>query len=90
MKKLIFASVLGFSSLVMAETATLKVEGMTCGSCVKMIKSKVCALDGIADCNVEVGSVVLTAKDGSKIDLQKVTEAIKSAGKYEVVSSSVK
>lgn len=92
MNKMIVAAVLlGASLNAMAETATLNIKGMTCSSCVKMIQSKVCDMDGIADCKVEVGSVVLTSKDGTKIDLEKVTEKIKEAGKhYSVVSSTVK
>ncbi|MFN7453967.1 MAG: heavy-metal-associated domain-containing protein [Pseudobdellovibrionaceae bacterium] len=73
-----------------AETAKMEISGMTCGSCVKAVKAKVCKMEGLAECKVDVGSLELISKDGSKIDVKKVEELVKSAGDYAVTKSEVK
>lgn len=75
---------------VFAETATFAVEGMSCGSCAKAVKAKVCGLPSIEKCDVQVGKVVLTSKNGEKIDLAEAQKLIEASGSYKVEKSSVK
>ncbi|MCE3011285.1 MAG: heavy-metal-associated domain-containing protein [Proteobacteria bacterium] len=79
-----------FTLPAFAETAKMEISGMTCGGCVKAIKAKVCKIEGLADCKVDVGSMELVSKEGTKIDLKKVEELVKSAGDYAVTKSEVK
>lgn len=64
-----------------AETATIAVEGMTCGSCVKAITKALKELPG-----VEAASVDLKAKraqvryQSGKVDLDKLVAAINKLG----------
>lgn len=67
------------SSICLAETANFKVTGMTCQACVKSVKAHVCGLKGVKKCEVEIGKVVLTPKDGQTIDRKEVAKAIKAA-----------
>lgn len=69
------------ASICMAETVPFKISGMTCEACVKSVKSQVCAMKSVKKCEVEVGKVVLTSKDGQTIDRQEVAKAIKAASK---------
>ena len=85
---LALVSFFGISAL--AETATFTVSGMTCGSCAKAIQSKVCKMEGVESCDVQVGSVTLTTKTGVAIDTKKVEELIGSAGDYKVTKTEKK
>lgn len=62
---------------------TLKVGGMSCGNCVKHVKSALAAVPGIAESQVEVGKVVVTLAEGTTA--QAVKEAIEEEG-YQVLS----
>jgi mercuric ion binding protein len=73
-----------------AETTTYEVSGMTCNSCVKALKAKVCKLDGVEKCEISVGKMILTPKAGATLDQQKVSEAVTSAGAFKVTSSAAK
>ena len=75
---------------VFAETTTYDVAGMTCSSCVKMIKATVCKTEGVEKCDVSIGKVVITTKPGTTIDEQKIKEAVVRAGDYKVTGSSTK
>ncbi len=81
-------SLFGFSAL--AETATFTVSGMTCGNCAKSVRNKVCKMEGLESCTVEVGSVVVTTKSGVAVDTKKVEELISSAGDYKVTKTETK
>jgi periplasmic mercuric ion binding protein len=83
MLKGLVASLLIFSSAALAETKTYKVEGMHCESCVMGVKEKLCGMEGIAKCDVEVGKVTLTSDN--KIDDNAVTNAIQAAG-YKIAT----
>ena len=84
-KGLIAAGLLIFSSMAWAETKTYNVQGMHCEGCVSSVKEKVCGLEGIAKCDVEVGKVTLTTKEGAKLDDNAVTNAVEAAG-YKVTN----
>lgn len=72
-----------------ADTKLFQVEGMTCGSCVKAIKSKLCSSPEIKTCEVEVGKVQLTYNEGQTLSDQSVIEKIKSAGFKASLSTAV-
>ncbi len=84
MKSLILLTFLA-SSLAFAETKTIAVKGMTCGSCVSHVKKAVC--DGLSyskeNCKVEVGKVTVTS---DKLDVAAIEAAITKAG-YEVAAA---
>lgn len=92
MRKQILAAALvslfGYGAL--AETATFTVSGMTCGSCAASVRNKVCKMEGLESCNVEVGSVTVTTKSGVAVDTKKVEELIGSAGDYKVTKTETK
>lgn len=83
MKSLILLSFLA-SSLVLAESKTIAVKGMTCGSCVKNVEKAVC--EGLKyskeNCQVKIGEVTVI---GDKVDSSAIEAAIVKAG-YEVVA----
>lgn len=87
MKNLIALSTLMFSLTAFAQAPVIyKVEGMTCGNCVKAIKSQVCKLADIAQCEVSVGEVKLTPKPGQTIDQAQIQAAMSKAGEYKIIS----
>jgi copper chaperone CopZ len=86
MKRMIALS-LFLPALAFAEASTYTVSGMTCKACVKAVKAKVCKLEGVKKCDVSIGKVILTPKEGATIDDLKVSSAVQSAGKYEVTGS---
>ncbi|MBM7570564.1 copper chaperone CopZ [Aquibacillus albus] len=66
------------------ETKTLDVKGMSCGHCVNAVESSVNELDGIETVNVDLSANKVTVSfDDSKVQLEKVKEAIEEAG-YDV------
>ncbi|WP_413288219.1 heavy-metal-associated domain-containing protein [Bdellovibrio sp. HCB337] len=73
-----------------AETTTYDVTGMTCNSCVKAIKAQVCKMDGIEKCEVSLGKIMLSTKEGITLNEQSVKEAVGRAGDYKVSGSSTK
>lgn len=82
------AAMILLSQVVFAgEKASFKIEGMTCGSCVSMIKAKVCKLEGVEACEVKVGEMTLTSK--STLNLEKIKQAVVSAGEYKITSEKV-
>jgi len=91
MKK-IFLSAL-FSSLMttaaFAETAVLKVDGMHCGGCKKMVEKSLCKNEKISaqlsscevtvDTKIQVGTVTVKSKDNAPLDMDGIQKAIQSA-----------
>lgn len=67
------------------EKISLKVEGMTCGNCVRKVTNKVCQLPGVKEgsCQVEVGKVDLEIE--SPLTRAMVEKAITDAH-YKVVN----
>lgn len=62
-------------------TVTLKVEGMTCGGCVRTVDSTLSDIDGVEDAQVtlEPPRAKITY-DASKVDVDKLTEATGNVG----------
>jgi copper chaperone CopZ len=84
MKKIILPLLLLISTASLAEEKVFNVQGMSCGSCVKSVKSKVCAMDGLTKCEISVGKVALATKEGVALDAKKVAELVAAAGEYKV------
>ncbi|MGX9136250.1 copper chaperone CopZ [Rummeliibacillus sp. JY-2-4R] len=68
----------------MTEKVQLKVEGMSCGHCVKAVTEGVGELDGIelVDVSLEKGLVDVTY-DASKVKIDAISNAIEEQG-YDV------
>ncbi|MEK4762889.1 copper ion binding protein [Viridibacillus sp. FSL E2-0187] len=65
----------------MTETIQLKVEGMSCGHCVKAIETDVSALTGVNTVSVNLQeSTVDVAYDNSKLDKTDISQTIEEAG----------
>lgn len=66
-------------------TSTYTVTGMTCGGCVKRVRSAISELDGVTDVDVKFkGGLVTVTADGT-VDDAAVKAAVADAG-YEVTS----
>lgn len=60
---------------------TLKINGMTCASCVKAVERSVSKIKGVSEANVNFASEKLNVKfDENQTDLEKIKEIIKDAG----------
>lgn len=81
MKSLILLIFLA-SPLVLAETKTIPVSGMTCGGCVANVKKAVCESLKYSkeNCTVKIGELKVT---GDHIDMTAIESALKEAG-YEI------
>jgi copper ion binding protein len=68
-----------------ASTDTYRVEGMTCGHCVRSVETELADLDGVLAVDVDLasGDVVVTSE--RPLDARAVRAAIDEAG-YEVAS----
>jgi copper chaperone CopZ len=91
MKLLVLLSV--FSFFTMAETFEYKVEGMTCSSCQKTVKSAVCKVPGIKTCDVQVGTMKLTSEEGKTLDQAAISTALDDVNKkkktqYKIASAT--
>ena len=62
----------------------LKVDGMSCGHCVKAVTGAVQEIDGSAKVNVDLASKTVQVESGA--DLNAIKEAISEAG-YPVLTS---
>lgn len=84
------------TSITLAETATITVEGMHCGGCKKMVTKAVCndkkIAEDVAECKVsldektKIGTVILKSKDTKTINISLVETAIQSAGEDYKIS----
>ncbi len=81
----VLVAILLFSSFALAETATYDVKGMKCEDCIKNIEAKVCHLEGITECKVEVGHITVSTKEGTALDKTKIASAVEKAGHYKIV-----
>ncbi|AUX48219.1 hypothetical protein SOCE26_097500 [Sorangium cellulosum] len=66
------------------EETTLRVDGMSCPSCIRHINSALCALDGIGKVDVRLreGTVVVQ-HDPASAPVPALVEAVRGAG-YDV------
>jgi copper chaperone CopZ len=69
----------------MATTATYRVEGMSCGHCVRSVEAELAVLDGVLDVDVDLASGDVTVTSERPLDTGAVRAAIDEAG-YEVAS----
>lgn len=88
------------SSMALAETATITVNGMHCSGCKEMVKAKVCE-DATVKANAEscevklvdeskeIGQVTIVSKPETKVDVAAVEAGIKAAGEYKVAKVDV-
>ena len=84
-------SLIGLNST--AETYEYTLSGMTCSGCKKMVKSAVCSVPGLKTCDVEIGSMKLTADDGKVLDQNAILKALdqlneKHKSVYKISSST--
>lgn len=89
------------SSLALAETATITVEGMHCSGCKESVKAKVCGSDAVKanaeSCDVkltdeekQIGEITIVTKPEKKVDMAAVEAGVKAAGEYKVGKVEVK
>ena len=69
----------------MAETSTLKIDGMSCQHCVMRVRKAVDELPGVSQAEVSIGSARVTY-DESKIKVADLERAIEKAG-YKVAKA---
>lgn len=68
-----------------ATTATLGVEGMTCGACATSVKIVLTKLDGVADAKVSLDDKkAVVTYDPAKVTPEKMVEAIQGKLPYKV------
>ena len=66
------------------QNVTLKVEGMSCGHCVKAVESSVGELNGIETVKVNLDEAeVAVSFNGAQVSLEQIKEAIEEQG-YDV------
>jgi copper ion binding protein len=69
----------------MPATATYRVEGMTCGHCVRSVEGELAGLDGVLAVGVDLASGDVVVTSARPLDAAAVRAAIDEAG-YEVAS----
>mgnify|MGYP003367200045 CR=1 FL=1 len=66
------------------ETVTLKVQGMSCGHCVKAVEDSVGAVAGVNDVKVSLADAeVAVSFDTSTVTVEEIKETIEEQG-YDV------
>lgn len=79
-----------FSATAPADTGRFAVSGMHCSACAKSIAAKVCKMEGVEKCDVKVGSIEMTTKEGTALDAKKVEELVAATSdEYKVTKSEV-
>lgn len=62
-------------------TTTLKIQGMTCGHCVKAVSDALNGVDGVADAQVELQSATARVEyDEERAGVQAMQEAVAEEG----------
>ncbi|MDP1609908.1 MAG: copper ion binding protein [Sulfuritalea sp.] len=63
------------------ETTTIKVDGMSCGGCVKSVTGVLTALDGVAKAEVSLEQKQAVVEfDAAKVSRAQLAQAIEDAG----------
>jgi len=71
------------------KTVTLKVSGMTCGSCRAHVSQALSAVDGVTAVNVDLGTgEAAVTFDPSRSDSDALGDAVRTAGYGAEVASS--
>jgi copper chaperone len=66
------------------ETTTLRINGMTCGGCVRSVKNVLEGIQGVSSADVSLEKAQATVTfDPMQADLNKMKEAVTDAG-YQV------
>jgi copper chaperone len=66
------------------ETTTLRINGMTCGGCVRSVKNVLEGIQGVSSADVSLEKAQATVTfDPMQADLNKMKEAVSDAG-YQV------
>lgn len=66
------------------ETTVLKVNGMTCGGCVRSVKTVLESIDGVRSAEVSLDKARATVTyDPAKTDVNRMKEAVTDAG-YQI------
>ncbi len=60
-------------------TETIRIEGMSCGGCVRQVKQVLEGAEGVETQRVEIGSA-LVSYDPDRTDRRTIEEAIEQAG----------
>ena len=71
------------------KTESLNIIGMTCAACAKASERAVKKLDGVIEANVNFATEKMVVQYESKIDIDKIKEAIRKAG-YEALEIQTK
>ncbi len=66
-------------------TVSYRIDGMTCGHCVKAVKGAIGELDGVSDVDVDLENGVARVTSDGEIDAEAVKAAVEEAG-YELAS----
>ena len=67
---------------------SLKVEGMTCASCVSRVEKALLAVPGVENASVNLATEKASVKTASNVDLQSLSQAIEKAG-YAVPTETI-
>ena len=63
------------------ETTTIKVDGMSCGGCVKSVTGVLTALDGVAKAEVSLEQAQAVVEfDAAKVNRAQLAQVIEEAG----------
>lgn len=97
MKTILVLITLATASLALADTVSYQVKGMHCGACQKAIEAKVCKMEGVQSCKVELtnpkkkmGQITLTTAQGKPVDAVEVEKMVSSAGDYHLIRTPKK
>jgi mercuric ion binding protein len=78
---LVIAFLIATPALAGEQTATLKVEGMTCASCPYQVKKSLTGVDGVKAAEVSLDTKLATVTfDNEKTDIAALTAATAGAG----------
>ncbi len=69
--------------MAVKQEETLRIEGMTCGHCVKAVQGALEALDGVEVHDVGIGEATISY-DADAVDHDRIVEAVEDEG-YTVV-----
>ncbi|WP_026884661.1 heavy metal translocating P-type ATPase [Clostridium akagii] len=79
----------GYKALIEETTRMLRIEGMTCASCVKAVERATKKLDGITEANVNLATEKLKVSfEPSKVRISDIKKAIEKAG-YKAIEEEI-
>ncbi|MCQ4924707.1 heavy metal translocating P-type ATPase [Tissierella carlieri] len=79
----------GYKAILDAVTKTMKIEGMTCASCVKAVERAVRKLDGVTEVNVNLATERLTISyEPSSVKISDIKRSVEKTG-YKAIEEEV-